>query len=85
MRGFKTRKIPRPATSREVIGFIRRAEGGAITLDMNAEVDAHEFAAIMEALSTTAKALGFTPGELSAAHMELMQAQRGLVLARPPE
>lgn len=80
---LRKQKIPRPAQRREVIGYIRRLEAGAVMIDMRADVDIHEFAAVMEALTTVAKARGFTPGQISAAHARVMMADRGLAPARP--
>lgn len=81
---MKRNGVPRPAERRKVIGYIRRLEAGAVTLDMAADVDIHEFAAIMEALTAVAKARGFSPGMIAKAHQEVMMAQRGITPA-PPE
>lgn len=79
------RRIPRPPTQGKIIGYIKRAEAGAIIIDMAADVDIHEFAAIMEGLTTVAKGRGFSPGEISRAHAEVMMSQRGIRPATPSE
>lgn len=78
-------RIPRAPTPGKIIGYIKRAEAGAVIVDMAADVDIHEFAAIMEGLTTVAKARGFSVGEISRAHAEVMMSQRGIRPARPSE
>jgi hypothetical protein len=51
----------------ELIGRIFRREGGAITLDLRADLDTDEIAAIMTAISDQCVARGIHPGRLASA------------------
>lgn len=69
--------------ARQKIMEVYRLEGGAVDSRMTADIDVDEYAAIMESVSNIGKALGFSPGEVMAAHGRVMMARRGLVPARP--
>lgn len=69
--------------ARGVIGHIRRADGGAVIVDLAADIDIAEIAAIAQSVSDYCEMRGWGPGQFARAMSDLQMARRGLVPAGP--